>query len=297
MIGRELLLNMGKDPEVMGITSSSLDLTDLERVMELFTKFKPVAVVHAAGMTDVDQCETQPWEALRSNVLTTQNLVLASIEHNSGFALISSNHVFSGTKKGPYTEWDTPDPQNVFGHSKNAAEMVVRNHINKFHIIRSQGLFSKKGSNFVLRVLRSVVDNQPFQAAEDEYTSPTWVRDFAEAVSRIVRNRIYGTFHVTNTGERNGITWADWARSVLQIGGTPDHPVERVAAQSLGRPARRPSRAILGNTFYRLQGFSMRSAETALTAFFEDLAGPNTSTRAQTRARKAGLVYGENRPQ
>jgi dTDP-4-dehydrorhamnose reductase len=296
IVGRELLQQMGKDPEVMGITHNSMDLTDLERVMELFVKYKPISVIHADGQGDPDQCETQPWEALRSNVLTTQNLVLACLEHNAGLALLSSHHVFSGSKKGPYTEWDIADPLNVLGHSKNAAEMMVRNHLQRFHIIRSQGLFAKKGSNFVLRVLKSVVNNEPFMAPSDEFTMPTWIRDYAEAVARIVRGRIYGTFHVTNTGERSGISWADWARTILRIGGTPEHPVHEVSAQSLGRPARRPTRAILGNTFYRLQGFSMRSYEESLAAFFEDLAGPNTSTRQTIRARKAGLVYGDPPP-
>jgi dTDP-4-dehydrorhamnose reductase len=296
MIGRELLAVMGKDPEVMGITRSGVDLNDLERVNELFLKYRPISVIHADGLYDLDHCEAQPWEALRANVLSTQNLMQACLEHEAGLALISTSHIFSGTKKGPYTEWDVGDPLNVFGHSKLAAEMVVRSHLQRFHIIRTQGLFAKKGDNFVLRVLKSVVENQPFVAPNDEFTLPTWTRDFAEAVGRIVRNRIYGTFHITNTGDRAGLSWADWAKAILRIGGSPDHPVRPAPAQSLKRAARRAPRAILGNTFYRLQGFSMRSCEEALTAFFEDLTGGDAIARAKVvRPRKAGLVYGEPR--
>lgn len=292
-VGRDLLAAMGRDPEIMGINSNSLDLTDFERVHELFVKYKPVAVIHTDGSSDVDVCESQPWEALRNNVLSTQNLALACLQFDAGLALLSTNHIFSGVKKGPYTEWDLADPQNVYGHSKNAAEMVVRNHLQRFHIIRTQGLFSKKGSNFVLRVLKSVVENQPFAAPDDEFTLPTWSRDFAEAVTRIVRARTYGTFHITNTGERNGISWAEWAQTILRIGGTPDHPVQPVPVASLNRPARRPPRAILGNTFYRLQGFSMRNYEEALAAFFDDLTGGTADKQATpaARTRKAGLVY------
>lgn len=296
VVGRELMLAMSKDPEVMGITGASLDLTDVERVNELFQKFRPVAVIHADGAHDVDACEAQPWEALRRNVLTTQNLAMACLEYHAGLALISTNHIFSGTKKGPYTEWDAPDPKNVLGHAKSAAEMVVRNHLRRFHIIRTQGLFSRVGDNFVLRVMRSVVDNQPVEAADDEFTLPTWTRDLAQAAARVVRQRIYGTFHITNTGERNGISWASWARTILQVGGNRDFPVRAVPLQSLQRPARRPARAILGNTFYRLQGFTMRSYDEALVAFFEDLANDASPAQRPAGARKAGLIHGQAPP-
>lgn len=288
-VGRELMQAMTRDPEVMGITRNSLDLTTPERVNEIFLKYKPVAVIHADGAHDADECEKQPWEALRRNVLTTQNLALACLEHGAGLALISTHHVFHGTKKGPYTEWDAPDPHNVLGHSKSAAEMVVRNHLKRFHIIRTQGLFSRVGDNFVLRVMRAVVENQPFEAAEDEFTLPTWTRDFAQATTRLVRQRIYGTFHITNTGERNGLSWANWARTIVQVGGNRDFPVQPVPSRSLERPARRPLRAVLGNTFYRLQGFSMRTYEEALMAFFEDLAN-EASPPPSAGARKTGLI-------
>lgn len=295
-VGRDLMQAMSKDPEVMGVTRTSLDLTDAERVNELFLKLRPVAVIHADDANDVDACEAQPWEALRRNVLTTQNLALACLEQDAALALISTNHIFSGTKNGPYTEWDAPDPKNVLGHAKCAAEMVMRNHLRRFHVIRTQGLFSRVGDNFVLRVMRSVVENQSFEAADDEFTLPTWTRDFAQAAARVVRQRIYGTFHITNTGERNGISWASWARTILQVGGNRDFPVRAVPAQSIKRAARRPARAVLGNTFYRLQGFTMRSYEEALVAFFEDLAHETSPANPAGRARKAGLIRGHAPP-
>lgn len=293
MLGRDLIAAMGRDPEVMGITRNSIDLTDAERVRELITKYKPAAIIHGDAMSDLDMCETQPWEALRINVLTTQNLVLSCLETDAGLALISTNHVFNGTKKGPYTEWDVHDPQNVFGHSKSAAEMVVRNHLKRFHIIRTQGLYSSRGDNFVLRCLKSVMNNEPINASSDEFTLPTWTRDFSEAVSLIVRKRLYGTYHITNAGERNGITWADWADVIMRVGGSPDHPINAMPGQALGRPARRPARAVLGNTFYRLQGFNMRGYEEALRAFFDSLAGGDSRNEKAGRVRKPGLVYGD----
>lgn len=293
LVGKDILSAMDRDHEVMGIASSSLDLGDAERVSELMNKFKPVAVIHASGLSDVDYCENHPWEALQANVLSTHNLTLACLERGAALALISTHHVFNGTKRGPYTEWDVPDPQNVFGHSKCAAETLLREHMEKFFIFRTQGLFASRGDNFVLRVLRSVVENQPVRVPGDEYVLPTWSKDFADVVARIVRNKIYGTYHITNTGERAGITWADWARIILKAGGSPEHPVEAIPAQELNLAARRPARAILGNTIARLQGLSMRSYDEAIAAFFDELEGRVNEQARAPRQRKPGLVYGD----
>lgn len=295
-IGRDLLLVMRKDPEVMGITRESLDLTNTERVNEVFLKFRPLAVIHADGIDDIEQCEAEPWEALRRNVLTTQNLAMACLQVDAALALVSTNQIFSGQKKGPYTEWDPPDPQNVLGHSKCAAEMVVRNHLKRFHILRTQGLFSRHGSNFVLDVMRSVVENTPLEVSEEEFTQPTWTRDFAAAAARVVRQRIYGTFHLTNTGERNGVSMSAWARKILEVGGNHDFPVHTVPDAALGRTARHTPRIVLGNTFYRLQGFTMRSYEEALVAFFDDLAQETATPSSITpsgRPRLSPQTYAE----
>jgi len=286
-IGRDLMLAMRQDLEIMGVSQRGIDLTDPERVNELFMRLRPRAVIHTDGMLDADACEREPWQALRQNVLTTQNLVLACLEHDAGFALISTSDVFSGAKKGPYTEWDQPDPQNVLGHSKAAAEMVVRNHLKKFHIVRTQSVFSRNGDDFVRQVLSSAADRRPMEATGDEFMLPTYSADLAGAIARLVRGGTYGTFHITNSGERDGISWHAWARTILRVGGHEGFPIHAVASATLDRPARRPLRVVLGNTFYRLQGFKIRDYEEALVACLSEAPRrpPDVSpTRRERRA-------------
>ncbi len=312
MLGREMLAAMSWDHEVMGVTRLSLDLGNLERVRELMVRYRPVAVIHCEGVDDLDYCEGQAWEAMHLNVAWTHNVVLACHGLETALALPSTSEIFCGLKSGPYTEWDAPDPPNVYGHTKAAAEMLVRDHLTRFHICRTQGLFSRHGHGFVQDVLHAISGGQPVTAAGDEFILPTHAADYAAAVCWLVRNQVYGTFHLTSTGPRGGISCADWARLIANAVGAPEYPVAEAPAASLlgtvvagalaGRRARRAPRAILGSTMYRLRGHVMPTIEESLYGFLHGVpsaADAPAPVREDVevaaggrRPRKAGLVYG-----
>ena len=96
MLGKDIMAVLAKDPEVLGVSQSALQLSDFERVREIFTRYKPAVVLHAAEMADLDRCEAQPWETLQYNALGTQNVVSACLEVDAALLHVSSDQVFSG---------------------------------------------------------------------------------------------------------------------------------------------------------------------------------------------------------
>ena len=263
---------LSKDPEVLGVNQANLELWDLERVREILIRYKPVVVIHVAEFSDMEQCEAQPWEALRMNAMGTQNLMLCAMEVNASMVYVSTDQVFNGLKKGPYVEWDTPEPVNLYGHSKLAGEMLVRDHLQKFYIIRSSGLYGKHGTNFACQVLKAARSEQTLQVPDDEATLPTYTRDLAQAIYRLMGTGFYGTYHITNTAQRTGLSWYDWGKMVLDTAGLSTELIQPVPSGSLSRAAKRPPRPILGNAFYRLRQLSpMRSCQDALKAFLTEL--------------------------
>jgi FlaA1/EpsC-like NDP-sugar epimerase len=89
------------------------DVTDADRMREVFVRFRPELVLHAAAHKHVPMMESQPSEALKNNVLGTEVVArLAAELAAEKFVLISSDKAVN--------------PTNVMGASKRLAEHVVR---------------------------------------------------------------------------------------------------------------------------------------------------------------------------
>ncbi len=89
------------------------DIRDVRRLENVFARFRPEAVLHAAAYKHVPMMEHNPSEAIFNNVLGTQNVVETASRHGSSFFLLIS------TDKAV-------NPTNVMGASKRVAEMIVR---------------------------------------------------------------------------------------------------------------------------------------------------------------------------
>jgi dTDP-4-dehydrorhamnose reductase len=273
MLGRDIMSQLIKDPEVLGVKQGGLDVSDYDRVRDICLRYRPVVIIHTHAMHGIDECETNPADALRLNALGTHNLALAALEVDAAMLYVSADTVFSGNKKGPYAEWDAPDPISVHGHSRHAAETMVSQHLQKFFIVRSSGLYGKHGDSFVLELLQAARDNKEIRVPNDEFILPTYTHDLANAIARLSKTKFYGTYHITNTGERTGIAMSDWAQMILTEAGLDHVKIAPVPGAALERPARRPQRVVLGNTFYRLRQLpAMRSCKEALKAFIKEVA-------------------------
>lgn len=285
MLGKDVMSILSKDPEVLGVNQSALQIGDFERVREIFTRYKPVVVIHTAEVSDLDRCEAQPWETLQINAMGTQNVVAACHEVDAALIHVSTDQVFSGARHGPYVEWDTPRPVNLYGHSKLASEIAVREHLQKFFLVRTSGLFGRHGSSFVTEVLQAAREGHRIRVASDEVTCPTFTQDLARALARLAGTRFFGTYHVTNTAGHEGVTWADYAQAILEEAGHSTDLVEAVPGASLGRAARRPARPVLGNTFFRMRKLLvMRPWREALKAFFAELSTGTGGAEARARS-------------
>src|SRR5579872_5561690 len=91
-----------------------LDVRDIAMCEEIFNKFKPTLIFHLAALTDLEFCETNPYEAWATNALGTENIALLAQRCNATLVYISTAGVFDG-KKEIYTEFDQPNPINYYG--------------------------------------------------------------------------------------------------------------------------------------------------------------------------------------
>ena len=129
---------------------TQLDITDQAAVLKTFRKFKPNYCINCAAFTAVEQAEKTPEAAFKINADGVENIVRACKENQTVLLHISTDYVFDGKKTSAYSPSDTPNPINVYGASKLRGERIVARDMERYHIVRTSWLYSKKYSpNFL----------------------------------------------------------------------------------------------------------------------------------------------------
>jgi dTDP-4-dehydrorhamnose reductase len=180
-----------------------LDITDKAKVFEAIKKTKPDFVFHLAAATDVDRCQREPEYAFQVNTLGTENIALACQEFNIPLVYISTAGVFYGDKKTPHVEFDPPNPKNIYGHSKLQGEIVVRNLLSRYFIVRAGWMVGgwEIDKKFVYKIVSQIKEGKTeLRAVSDKFGSPCFTKDFARSLVTIVNTGRYGTYHLANQG-------------------------------------------------------------------------------------------------
>ena len=110
------------DIELVNTDVAQLDITDIDKVLELVREVRPYAIINCAAHTNVNACETDVDNAYRINAIGPRNLAVAASEAGARLVQVSTDYVFSGKADRPYLEFDRTDPQGVYGASKLAGE-------------------------------------------------------------------------------------------------------------------------------------------------------------------------------
>jgi dTDP-4-dehydrorhamnose reductase len=193
----------------------------------------PDLVLHAAAWTDVDGAEAEPQEAAAVNVGGTQHA--ASL--GAPLVAYSTDYVFDGTKREPYVESDSPNPQSAYGRTKLHGEAAAGE---QAWIVRTSWLFGPTGSNFVRTMLRLGTERDEVAVVADQRGCPTYVGHLAAATRKLV-SLPYGLYHVAADGE---CTWAELAEAVFAEAGLSCR-VRPISTEELRRPAARPAYSVL----------------------------------------------------
>lgn len=121
---------------VDGMTSRAVDLLDADAVNRIVEETGARYVVHAAGNTDVDDCEAHPDAAERLHVVATGIVAAAAQQAGSGFACISTDHLWDGTR--PFVDEETPvAPMNSYARTKHQGELAARAAHEKALVLRT----------------------------------------------------------------------------------------------------------------------------------------------------------------
>ena len=219
----------------------ALDITRLDEVRKAIHGARPDWVVHLAAYTDVDGCEARADHAMKVNGEGSGHVALAAAEVGSAILAMSSDYVFAGDDPRPQREDDLTGPLSAYGRSKLAGEEAVRAANRDHAIVRTAWLYGRGGRNFVDTILDRALAGGALSVVDDQRGSPTWTRDLAGALVKLLAKGVRGTFHATNSGS---CTWHEFAVAICEAAGVRV-PVARISSAQLERPARRPAHSVL----------------------------------------------------
>lgn len=256
-VGWQLQRSLSPLGDVLFLGRDQCDLTDPDAVRRTVREARPDIIVNAAAYTAVDRAETEPELARRINADAVAVMAGEAAALNALLVHYSTDYVFDGCQAEPYRETDVPNPQSVYGQTKLAGELAIRESGARALILRVSWVFGARGANFVKTILRLAAERDHLRVVADQIGSPTPAAFISDATGLILAasrrgEAIQGTelYHLTAA---NPVSWRGFARAIVEVAQRtpgfdlrigPDD-IEAITTAEYPTPARRPANSRL----------------------------------------------------
>ena len=212
----------------------------------------PDVIISAAAYTAVDKAEAEHDLAFAINARGAGHVASAARLLGVPIIHVSTDYVFAGDGTAAYREEDPVGPTGVYGATKLAGEIAVREACANSAILRTAWVYSPFGANFVKTMLRLAETREELGVVADQWGNPTSALDIADGILRVAANLAHakdpdlrGVFHMTGAGEAN---WAQFADAIFAASAEHSGPTARVkpiTTADYPTPARRPANSRL----------------------------------------------------
>jgi dTDP-4-dehydrorhamnose reductase len=274
-LGAALVREYARDYEVVGFNHAQLDLGDPEQLRSTLGSFDFDALINAAAQTNVDRCETHSEEAFLLNAEAPRELAAICRAKEARFIHISTDYVFDGAKRQPYTEEDEARPISVYGESKREGERRALEANDRALIVRVSWVFGPDRPSFIDAILKKAREEEEISAVADKYATPTYTLDICALLKVLLTDRqAGGLLHVANSGE---CSWQEYAQCAVDCCHAEGIPIKakKVGAVSLVEMknfiARRPVYSVLSSGRYeRVTGQRPRPWRDAVAEYVRD---------------------------
>ncbi|KOY50506.1 SDR family oxidoreductase [Polaribacter dokdonensis] len=218
----------------------SLDITNKEQLIKEIKKLQPNYIVNTAAMTQVDACENNKSACDTLNVDVVKWLAEICKKINAHLIHISTDFIFDG-KKGWYTETDEPNPLSYYGLSKLKSEQVLEKLTINYTILRTILVYGKvydmSRSNIVLWVKESLENKKEITIVDDQYRTPTYVKDLALACKISIDKNATGVFNIASS---ELLSIYEIAKQIADVFNLDDSYIKPISTSTLNQTANRP---------------------------------------------------------
>lgn len=179
-----------------------VDATDYDSLSDSLKFWKPDVIVNFVAICDMEKCESQPADAVKTNVSASANAALVASLLGIEYMYISSACVFDG-EKYEYEKHDVVNPVSTYGKTKLMGEAIART-LPKHYVVRSEWCFGGgpiHDTKFIGKIYRQIkAGSREIRAVADKQGSLSYISDLNVGIQRILEAKAYGTHHITCLG-------------------------------------------------------------------------------------------------
>lgn len=249
---------------------NEVDITDVDAVHSFCRLNRPDIIINCSGLTDLQECETNPDLAYSVNAVGVRNIAQEAQEIGAKLIQISTDDVYGTTEN--YTllnEFDDIAPRSVYGKSKAAGEKFVRALMNRYVIIRSAWVYGT-GRDYLHTVLDAVEKGGTFKAPTNQFSSPTSAKELAKIMMKFIDKEYYGTYHVVCKGYCSRY---EYAKEILRL---TNNESKVNLEPCLDEENARTKYSVLDNMMIRISNIEEPAEwKTALAEFLSEKGGLN----------------------
>ncbi len=244
--------------DLVALDRHEAPFTDPGHLIQSLNDLKPKTIINAAAYTAVDKAESEKELALQINAKAVGDIANWCSRNHATLIHFSTDYVFSGEGRQPWTETDQPDPVNWYGYTKWEGEKLIRQSGCSHYNFRVSWLYSPWGSNFVKTIEKLAQERSELKVVSDQWGAPTDAREVAKTIINLLDQLSskevkpeYGTYHLRYEPYTN---WYDFALKVVEnakVKGLPlkVEKIHPISTEEFPTPAVRPKNSRLGTNF------------------------------------------------
>ena len=248
-----------------------LDVAD-DSSISVIKETSPDLLINCAAWTNVDAAEEFPEKATRVNQVGPRNMARAAKELKIPLIHISTDYVFSGQSRQPWSTDSRTEPMSTYGLSKLLGEKEINKNMDgNFYILRTAWLYGPYGRNFSKTILKKALTSKDsINVVNDQIGQPTTTKSLAEQIFKVAQQNIpSGTYHATNTGQAS---WWDFAREIFELAGEDVERVRSSTSEDFPSNVKRPKYSVLDQSAWSKVGMeTMPEWRRALKEVFPEI--------------------------
>ncbi|XMO87899.1 dTDP-4-dehydrorhamnose reductase [Algibacter sp. AS12] len=226
------------------VTKADLSITNPKDLLQYFSTNTFDYCINCAAYTNVEQAEKTPEEAYNINSDGVKLLSEYCKTYNVILIHISTDYVFNGEKQAPYLTTDCTNPINEYGKSKLLGEKNIQENLEKYFIIRTSWLYSKKyGNNFYKTILSKSETEKELYITTKQVGCPTDTVNLTNYILNLIQNDYQG-YGILHFCDLDVMSWYDFAIRILEEN-NKSQQTQIIKSNKYKTLARRPKYSVL----------------------------------------------------
>lgn len=220
-VGSALLTRLAPFGSVIPADRTVIDLTRPDEIPGRLDELRPDVIVNPAAYTAVDKAEDDRETAFLVNETAPRALARWAAEKRVPLVHFSTDYVFDGSGTRPWKETDATSPLSVYGASKLAGEMAIRDAGGPHLVVRTSWVYAPVGANFLRTIMRLAQEREELRIVADQVGAPTSAAMIADAIATMFADargiselvtRNGGLYHLTASGSTS---WHGFATAIV----------------------------------------------------------------------------------